>query len=68
MLDRDDLDLYDEEVVVEFAERLRPTLRFQSIDELVAQMSADVDAAREILARHTRDDLPRDGSGRDSSE
>lgn len=55
VLDRDDLDLYDEEVVFEFVERLRPTLRFQSVDELVAQMTADVDTARRILAGGARE-------------
>ena len=48
-LDRDDLDLYDEEVVVELIERLRPTLRFDGVDALVEQMRADVDRARELL-------------------
>lgn len=51
----DDLDLYDEEVVFEFVERLRPTLRFQAVEELIAQMTADVDAAREIVARDATD-------------
>ncbi|WP_040158630.1 bifunctional riboflavin kinase/FAD synthetase [Mobilicoccus massiliensis] len=50
VLDRDDLDLYDERVVVEFVEHLRPTLRFDSVDELVARMADDVARAREILA------------------
>ncbi len=49
-LDRDDLDLYGAHMAVEFAERLRPTLRFSSVDELVAQMRADVDEARGLLA------------------
>ena len=49
VLDRDDLDLYDEEVVVELVERLRPTLRFDSVDALIEQMHADVDRARGIL-------------------
>ena len=49
VLDRDDLDLYDEEVVVELVERLRPTLRFESVDDLVEQMHADVAQARELL-------------------
>jgi riboflavin kinase / FMN adenylyltransferase len=48
-LDRDDLDLYGAHMAVEFAERLRPTLRFSSVDELVAQMRADVDEARRLL-------------------
>nr|WP_148220891.1 bifunctional riboflavin kinase/FAD synthetase [Xylanimonas cellulosilytica] len=49
VLDRDDLDLYDEEVVVELVDRLRPTLRFDGVDALVAQMHDDVDRARGIL-------------------
>ena len=47
--DRTDLDLYDEEVVVEFVERLRPTLRFDSVDELVATMADDVRRTRDVL-------------------
>ena len=39
VLDRTDLDLYGERVVVEFVDRLRPTLRFDSIDALVEQMA-----------------------------
>ncbi len=46
VLDRDDLDLYGEHVAVEFAERLRGMERFESVDALLAQMSADVVAAR----------------------
>nr|WP_242496536.1 bifunctional riboflavin kinase/FAD synthetase [Xylanimonas protaetiae] len=49
VLDRDDLDLYDEEVVVELVDRLRPTLRFDGVDALVRQMHDDVDRARELL-------------------
>ncbi|PTU54375.1 riboflavin kinase / FMN adenylyltransferase [Cellulosimicrobium cellulans] len=50
VLDRADLDLYDEDVVLELVERLRPTLRFDGIEPLVAQMHDDVARAREILA------------------
>ncbi|CAM3593245.1 bifunctional riboflavin kinase/FAD synthetase [Isoptericola cucumis] len=49
VLDRTDLDLYGEPVVLELVERLRPTLRFDGIDPLVAQMRTDVDRARAIL-------------------
>jgi len=49
VLDRDDLDLYDEEVVVELVARLRPTLRFDSVDELKAQMAVDVAEVRDLL-------------------
>lgn len=48
-LDRDDLELYDQIADVDFAARLRPTLRFDSVDELVAQMAEDVAAARRLI-------------------
>jgi riboflavin kinase / FMN adenylyltransferase len=48
-LDRDDLDLYGDHVAVDFVSRLRPTVKFGSVDELVAQMRADVDDARRVL-------------------
>jgi riboflavin kinase/FMN adenylyltransferase len=48
-LDRDDLDLYGAHMAVDFAERLRPTVRFASVDELVTQMHADVDQSRQLL-------------------
>ncbi|QHT55415.1 bifunctional riboflavin kinase/FAD synthetase [Cellulomonas sp. H30R-01] len=50
VLDRDDLDLYDEQVVVELVERLRPTLRFDSVDALLERMSEDVERVRTVLA------------------
>ena len=46
VLDRTDLDLYGQWVAVEFADRLRGMERFDSVDDLLAQMSADVVAAR----------------------
>jgi len=49
VLDRTDLDLYGDVVVLEFVSRLRPTVRFDSVEALVAQMNADVDAARVLL-------------------
>jgi riboflavin kinase/FMN adenylyltransferase len=49
-LDRDDLDLYGTHVAVDFVARLREQVRFGSVDELVAQMHRDVDAARTLLA------------------
>jgi riboflavin kinase/FMN adenylyltransferase len=48
-LDRDDLDLYGAHVAVDFVERLRPTVKFASVDELVAQMHDDVAAARQLV-------------------
>jgi riboflavin kinase/FMN adenylyltransferase len=53
VLDRDDLNLYGETVAVEFVERLRPTLRFDGIDELIRQMADDVARCREVLGVST---------------
>jgi riboflavin kinase / FMN adenylyltransferase len=50
VLDRTDLDLYDEEVVLELVDRLRPTLRFDGVEPLVAQMRDDVARARATLS------------------
>lgn len=49
VLDRTDLDLYGQEVVIELVERLRPTLRFSSVAELMATMTDDVDRVRRLL-------------------
>lgn len=50
VLDRDDLELYDVEVVVSFVDRIRGMLRFDGVESLVAAMHEDVKKAREILA------------------
>lgn len=49
VLDRDDLQLYGWQVGVRFVSRLRPTLRFTSVEELVQAMHHDVDQARVLL-------------------
>jgi riboflavin kinase/FMN adenylyltransferase len=49
VLDRTDLDLYDERVSVEFVEHIRPTLRFDSIDELLTAMAGDIEQCRQVL-------------------
>lgn len=49
VLDATGLDLYGEEVSLDFVAHLRPTLRFDGIDELVVQMAADVEECRRIL-------------------
>jgi len=51
VLDAEDLDLYDEQVAFDFVARLRPTLKFDDVDALMAQMDDDVRHAREILER-----------------
>jgi riboflavin kinase/FMN adenylyltransferase len=50
VLDRTDLDLYDESIRVEFVERLRGMVKYEGIDALVAQMHDDVERARGLLA------------------
>jgi len=44
-----DGDLYGEAVAFDFVERLRATERYESIDELVAQMDRDVDRTRQLV-------------------
>jgi riboflavin kinase/FMN adenylyltransferase len=51
-LDRDDLDLYDQEATVEFGWRLRDTIKFSGLDELLAQMKIDCDEARKLTHSH----------------
>ncbi|MBW8171569.1 bifunctional riboflavin kinase/FAD synthetase [Ornithinimicrobium sp. Arc0846-15] len=50
VLDRVDLDLYHEHVSIDFVQRLRGNLKFDSIDELLVQMANDVDRSRRLLA------------------
>ena len=54
-LDRDDLELYGTHVAVDFVERIRPTLRFDNVEELVAEMRRDVDRVRQLLATSRTD-------------
>jgi riboflavin kinase/FMN adenylyltransferase len=49
LLDFDE-DIYGRELRLEFLERLRGERRFDSADELVAQMHADVEATRSAAA------------------
>ena len=49
VLDRADLDLYGEQVSYELVRRLRPTVKYEGIEALVEQMTADVEQCREIL-------------------
>jgi riboflavin kinase/FMN adenylyltransferase len=47
-LDQQGLDLYDKEASVEFGWYLRPTLKFNGLDELLVQMKKDCDEARRL--------------------
>jgi riboflavin kinase/FMN adenylyltransferase len=49
VLDRDDLDLYGEYVAFDFVTQLRPTLKFDGMDALVAQIAEDVRWTRQAL-------------------
>ncbi len=44
-------DLYGEDVAVTFDDRIRGDARFDSVDELVAQLRVDCEQATEVLAR-----------------
>jgi riboflavin kinase/FMN adenylyltransferase len=50
-LDRDDLELYGVHVAVDFGARLRGNTRFDSIEELIAQIHADVDQTRRFTRK-----------------
>jgi riboflavin kinase/FMN adenylyltransferase len=47
-LDQQGLDLYDKAASVEFGWYLRPTLKFNSLDDLLVQMKKDCDEARRL--------------------
>jgi riboflavin kinase/FMN adenylyltransferase len=47
-LDQEGLELYDKDASIEFGWYLRPTLKFDSLDELLVQMKKDCDRAREL--------------------
>ena len=47
-LDQQGLDLYDKAASIEFGWYIRPTLRFNSLDELLVQMKKDCDEARRL--------------------
>ncbi|MDE2387428.1 MAG: bifunctional riboflavin kinase/FAD synthetase [Actinomycetales bacterium] len=49
VLDRDDLDLYDLDVTMEFVEFVRPTLKFDSVETLIDAIKDDVARVRSIL-------------------
>ena len=51
VLHRDDLDLYDLQVVVEYIDFIRPTAKFSGIDELVAAIANDVAQVEAVLNR-----------------
>lgn len=46
-----DEEIYGDEITVEFVEYTRPELKFDEVDDLVAQMEKDVTETRDILER-----------------
>ena len=50
-LDQEGLDLYDKNASIEFGWYLRPTLKFESLEELLVQMKKDCDQARELTEK-----------------
>lgn len=49
VLDRTDLDLYGQEVSVEYVDFVRPSAKFAGLEELIAAIAADVDVVRTQL-------------------
>lgn len=49
VLDRDDLELYDAPISVEFTARIRGQVRFTDIDELIDKMAEDVQECHRLL-------------------
>jgi len=49
VIDRTDLELYGRQVSVDFVERLRGMVRFDSVEQLLEAMADDVERARAIL-------------------
>ncbi len=49
VLDRTDLELYGEEIRVEFIDRIRGQIRFDGVEDLITQMRRDVVDCRHIL-------------------
>jgi len=50
VLDRTDLDLYGVPITVEFVDRIRGQIRFDSVEALIAQMADDVARCRGVLS------------------
>jgi riboflavin kinase / FMN adenylyltransferase len=47
-----DEDIYGQEMRIDLLERLRGELRFESVDDLIAQMHKDIDATRQYFRAH----------------
>ena len=49
ILDRNDIDLYDKVVTLEFIDFIRPAAKFNGVEDLVAEINRDLDKIRIIL-------------------
>jgi len=49
VLDRDDLELYDVPIAIDFYARLRGQVKYEGMEALIKQMHADVEHARQVL-------------------
>jgi riboflavin kinase/FMN adenylyltransferase len=49
VLDRDDLELYDVEIAIDFYARLRGQVKYSGREALIKQMHSDVEQARHLL-------------------
>jgi riboflavin kinase/FMN adenylyltransferase len=49
ILDRDDVDLYDKLVTLEYVDFIRPSAKFDGVESLVAEINRDLDKIRERL-------------------
>jgi riboflavin kinase/FMN adenylyltransferase len=45
--------IYGEEIEIAFIERIRGEIRFESAEDLVAQIEKDIESAKNILSRHS---------------
>lgn len=49
VLDRNDIDLYDKVVTLEFIDFIRPAAKFNGVEDLVEEINRDLDKVRRIL-------------------
>jgi riboflavin kinase/FMN adenylyltransferase len=47
-------DLYTQRITIEFIDRLRGEVKFQSVEDLIGQIRADIDHTREIITHQSR--------------
>lgn len=58
----EDMDLYGRQITVSFVDYVRPMMKFDSVDGLVAQMRHDDEAIRAIVAQSPVADAPLEGT------